>query len=333
MNFRCAIDQPLPARAEYRQRIPFAGWVLGSAEVVSVSAWQGTTLLGETRVLFSRPDVNAALGLPENARTGFRFFGVVGAQHLGQRLDVELRVELAGSPQLHPLASLSIALLPVDYQDGAYGNLCNPACVDLHRREHIYSSGDPAEAPSPECVQLLENYLPPGASVLDVGCGVGAYARALTARGHAWLGAELSPRLLGALARRGLPHHAIHRPRWPFRYRLPFPDGSFDAAIAIEVLEHTSDPVRFVREVRRVVRQRACFSVPNAELLAFWAPRMLAPWHILEGDHRHFFSRFILRELLQRSFRHVEVLEYGTAPATTREDLNVGYHLFAFADV
>ncbi|QYM80752.1 class I SAM-dependent methyltransferase [Horticoccus luteus] len=290
-------------------------------------------MLGETHALFSRPDVNAALHLPDGARTGFRFFGVASTQHLGRRLDVEIRVRLAGASAPVVLTTVSVALSAVDYQDGAYGNLCNPACVDLHHRVHIYSSGAPAETPSPECVQLLANYLPRGSDVLDVGCGVGAYAAALAAQGHTWMGAELSPSLLRELTRRGLPHRAIRRPRWPFRYRLPFRDRRFDAAIAIEVLEHTTDPVRFVQEVRRVVRRRACFSVPNAELLAFWAPRMLAPWHMLEGDHRNFFSRFILRDLLLRSFRHVEVFDYGTAPATTRENLNVGYHLFAFADV
>lgn len=333
MDFRCAIDQPNPARAEYRQRIPFAGWVHGLGEISAVSAWHGDELLGQTRALFVRPDVNAALHLPVTALTGFRFFGVADRRHTGTPLRVELRATIAADAQEKKIGDLTVPLVDVDYVDRAYGNLCNPACVDVHHRHHIYSTGEPAEAPSPECLQLLADYLPPGASVLDVGCGVGAYAHPLHERGFTWTGAELSPRLLRELRQRGLPHRRIRRPVWPFRYRLPFATGSFEAAIAIEVLEHTVDPARFVQEIRRVVRRRACFSVPNAELLPFWAPGLIAPWHVLEGDHRNFFSRFILRALLSRFFRHVEVLDYGTSPAETREGVNIGYHLFAFADV
>jgi len=37
-------------------------------------------------------------------------------------------------------------------------------------------------------------------------------------------------------------------------YELPFPDGSFDAAFAHVVFLHLSDPVRALREIRRVLR-------------------------------------------------------------------------------
>jgi SAM-dependent methyltransferase len=37
-------------------------------------------------------------------------------------------------------------------------------------------------------------------------------------------------------------------------YELPFPDGSFDAAFAHAVFMHLGDPVRALREIRRVLR-------------------------------------------------------------------------------
>jgi len=334
MTVHYALDQPTGTRAEYRQRIPFAGWIhVSSASVAGVSAWHEGELLGETYLLFPRPEVSATLNAPANACTGFRFFGLTDRAQMGSNLRVQLRAHLKDLPDSHLFAELSVPLHSEDYTDAAYGNLVNPDVLDVHHRRHIYSSGSPAEQPSAECLQLLVDYLPPHASVLDVGCGVGAYARPLRERGHAWMGAEIDGGLLAELNRRKLPHHAIRRPRWPFGYRLPFASGSFDAAIAIEVLEHTTDPDRFLREIRRVVRRRACFSVPNLEVLPFWSRRMILPWHILEGDHRNFFSRFILHRLLSRHFRRVEVIDYGQSPAKTSEGIIIGYHLFAVCEV
>lgn len=37
------------------------------------------------------------------------------------------------------------------------------------------------------------------------------------------------------------------------------------------------------------------------------------PWHLLEGDHKNFFTRTSLRTLLQRYFRQVEIFSYGVS--------------------
>jgi ubiquinone/menaquinone biosynthesis C-methylase UbiE len=46
-------------------------------------------------------------------------------------------------------------------------------------------------------------------------------------------------------------------------YRLPYPDNAFDLVICTEVLEHLSDPVKAVREIKRVSGKYVLFSVPN----------------------------------------------------------------------
>jgi SAM-dependent methyltransferase len=45
--------------------------------------------------------------------------------------------------------------------------------------------------------------------------------------------------------------------------RLPFPSGSFDLVLAIEVLEHVPDPAAALRELARVGRGRFVLSVPR----------------------------------------------------------------------
>ncbi len=246
---------------------------------------------------------------------------------------LEVRAEfLDGSIAL--LGTVNIRLLADDRTGGAFGDICNPQKTALLGREHLYATGCPAETASADCVNLIADYLPAHASLLDVGCGIGAYCDPLRSRDHTWIGCETSRACLDELTRRGLPHRAIKRPLWPWaHYRLPAKDREFDVTLAIEVLEHIRQPARFVAELARVTRRRALISVPNLEILPFLADRLVAPWHLLERDHCGFFSRFNLRPLLQDHFRHVEILDYGTHPLTTAEGLPLAYHLFAICDV
>jgi SAM-dependent methyltransferase len=99
----------------------------------------------------------------------------------------------------------------------------------------------------PRRVHLLAGvaarWLPAHASVLDVGCGDGLLAATL---------AELRPdlQITGAEI---APRPGCLVPVTGFDgARLPFPDGSFTAALLIDVLHHTTAPATLLREVARV---------------------------------------------------------------------------------
>ncbi len=103
-------------------------------------------------------------------------------------------------------------------------------------------------------------------SVLDVGCGEGVlterFARQLEG-GHV-VGIDLEdPKLRDEWARRT-------RPNLEFRAvggsDLPFRDGEFDVACAIEVLEHVPDPEHTLAEMVRVARRHVLVSVPREPL-------------------------------------------------------------------
>jgi SAM-dependent methyltransferase len=92
-----------------------------------------------------------------------------------------------------------------------------------------------------------------GLVVADLGCGDGRTVRKL-------LALDPSPRLVHALDHSaGLPDDLLHDERVSSRIvdleeRLPFPDGSLDRVVSMNVVEALGDPAQFLAEYHRVLR-------------------------------------------------------------------------------
>lgn len=110
---------------------------------------------------------------------------------------------------------------------------------------------------NPWLVERIANGLGSGQRVLDIGCGGGFTANHLAREGHRVTGIDLSPGSL-AVARRHDATGGVCYLRAD-ALALPFPDASFDAACAMDFLEHTEDPARAVREAARVLRAGGLF--------------------------------------------------------------------------
>ncbi len=107
-------------------------------------------------------------------------------------------------------------------------------------------------------VRLLPKLLPevfaperrsPAPRVLDVGCGYGYLVAELRARGIDASGVEVS-RGEALHARTVLRVPVVNEPL----ERAGFAPGSFDCVLSAEVIEHTLDPVAFLRQQVRVLR-------------------------------------------------------------------------------
>lgn len=112
---------------------------------------------------------------------------------------------------------------------------------------------------------VLSSRLPPGARVLDFGCGSGDITRALAAAGFAMTGIDLSAAMI-AVARQTQSARPIEwQSATPGAVILPFADGSFDGALASSVLEYHPDCAGQVREIHRVLKPGGmfAFSVPD----------------------------------------------------------------------
>ncbi len=116
-----------------------------------------------------------------------------------------------------------------------------------------------------------------GLRMLDLGCGKGRFARALAGRGAELIGLDLSRGMLAAA-------DGLDRVQASAR-RLPFRSSSFDAVLAVEVLEHLEpqalDPV--LAEARRVLRPGGRFVIVDKNVCSWnaerpWLPSVALKW-------------------------------------------------------
>jgi ubiquinone/menaquinone biosynthesis C-methylase UbiE len=96
----------------------------------------------------------------------------------------------------------------------------------------------------------------PGEDVLDVGCGPGFYCAELAEEvgpSGSVVGIDSSPAMLELAARRSREHECVELRRGD-ALSLPVDDGSFDAALCVQVLEYIRDPIAALTEMRRALR-------------------------------------------------------------------------------
>lgn len=305
------------------------GWVwldLLHPEILSVEAWSGDTLAGETRALYDRPDVSVAHGLAPGTRTGFELFAHHPGAKAGGELTVHITARLRDGSRTPPLARAMATTINRDYRLNHFGILLDRRTTAIQGRRNIFAEGPSQAEGSGEVALLLRRYLgPPPRRVVDVGCGLGSYGRGLLADGYDWVGAEVDAADCAELARLGLPHRQVDGRTLPFR------DGEFDSALCLEVLEHIEHPRDFLREVHRVAPRQLIVSVPNCELLGYLWDHLATPWHMLEADHKNFFTRWSLGALLREFYPEVELRFHTPYPLRTIEQTPLHYHLFAVA--
>jgi ubiquinone/menaquinone biosynthesis C-methylase UbiE len=144
-------------------------------------------------------------------------------------------------------------------------------------------------------------------SVLDVGCGEGVLTRrwAQAVEGRV-VGIDLEdPAIQAEWEKRRAPNLEY---RVMKAENLPFGDGEFDLACAIEVLEHVPEPEHTVAEMARVAGGHLLVSVPREPL---WRALNLARGAYLRelGNTPGHLNHWSKRGFVELLSRHGEVLE------------------------
>jgi len=123
---------------------------------------------------------------------------------------------------------------------------------------------------------------PAAARILDLGCGTGEIAAAISQRGYRVTACDFAEEMI-AVARS---HHARTPVDWvclePDWKALPFPDASFDGIVASSVFEYLDDVPRVAAELARVLRPEGVLlaTVPNPcnSVRKFEARLQSVPW-------------------------------------------------------
>jgi SAM-dependent methyltransferase len=117
-------------------------------------------------------------------------------------------------------------------------------------------------------------------SLLDIGCGPGTITADLAARVAPGpvIGVDQSADVLDVARaeaqRRNLSNVSFGTADV---HKLDFPDDTFDVVHAHQVLQHVADPVRALREMRRVCRPGGVIAARDADYAGFiWFPRLPA---------------------------------------------------------
>jgi len=122
--------------------------------------------------------------------------------------------------------------------------------------------------------------LPAGSRVLDVGAGIGQYRRFFSHCDYRAHDFGLEPATAGQYT--ALDYQSDIT-------AIPVPDGSFDAVLCTEVLEHVPEPIAAVKELARILR-------PGGSLLIsapLGSHLHQEPYHFYGGYTPHWYSRFL----------------------------------------
>lgn len=138
----------------------------------------------------------------------------------------------------------------------------------------------------------------PASLVLDAGCGTGAMVELLTQMGIRPVGFDLRPEGLVATKRSSRTAILFQAES----SRLPVADDVFDAALALDVLEHVDDRA-MLAEIVRILRPGACLVLTVPALPSLWSYRDEAAGHLRR------YSKDSLERLLQEA--RLEVCDLG----------------------
>jgi len=133
--------------------------------------------------------------------------------------------------------------------------------------------------------------------ILDIGCGTGGLMRELEAFGEVH-GVDNSEQAIAFCHTRGVMNTKLGSIT-----DIPYPAGSFDVVLALDVLEHVDDDIRGISEMKRVLR-------PGGIMIIF-SPAFQFLWGTTdEVGHHH--RRYTLPELRQKLSREQVTIEFSS---------------------
>ncbi|HEY1536768.1 MAG TPA: class I SAM-dependent methyltransferase, partial [Polyangiaceae bacterium] len=176
--------------------------------------------------------------------------------------------------------------------------------------------------PNSVLVALLERHVlseRPSARILDIGCGAGANARRIVERAPLARIVGIEPNAQAAQLARKTCHEVFEGTLEAWLASAPL--GNFDSVLLSDVLEHTVDPIGFLRSLSALPNLRGAkliVSVPNYGVwynrLRTLAGRFEYSWSgLYDRTHLRFFTRSSLKSVLD--YAGFELLDEACTPS------------------
>jgi ubiquinone/menaquinone biosynthesis C-methylase UbiE len=161
-----------------------------------------------------------------------------------------------------------------------------------HEGDNPFQGWENIQANNARTVELVGEFVPEAATILEVGCGIGDLLQHF--RRYVTAGLDIAQPYVDECQRRGLSVFQ-GRAEW-----TGLPAASFDCVIAADLLEHVLDVNRVVKECLRVLKKGGTFvvRVPDSEIMASY----MSPGYEYEYIHLRSFQPAELWLLFQRVF-------------------------------
>ena len=123
-------------------------------------------------------------------------------------------------------------------------------------------------------LDLLSQYLPDGARMLDLGCGPGISTRLLAARGYRPIGADISTLFLSASPAQAASRAELPRPDLlaADAAAIPLASCCLDAVVGFEFIEHVTDVAAVLTECTRILKPGGWLIIHSPNLCSPFFP-------------------------------------------------------------
>ncbi|MEZ4617379.1 MAG: class I SAM-dependent methyltransferase [Caldilineaceae bacterium] len=173
---------------------------------------------------------------------------------------------------------------------------------------------------------FLRPYLKPGMRLLDCGCGPGSITlglAAMVAPGET-IGIDSDPGSID-LSRKLAAEQGSANVRFEVAdvNEIPFPDASFDVVFSHAVLLHLRNPIRALKEMRRVLKQGGLIGIRNDDMDGML---MVPPDSLLEQGWA------LMEQVMQRNGGNIRGAKHSRAwlreGGFTRTELSASYEYY-----
>ncbi|MFH0773554.1 MAG: class I SAM-dependent methyltransferase [bacterium] len=174
----------------------------------------------------------------------------------------------------HPPTAKSMQKAFNEYAEVIDTNCTNEASLMLKERLHV-----------------LDHYLPKKSNILDVGCGNGLFLELVLKKGHIPTAMDIASQYVERLQKKGIQGYTSMR---------DIPRKSFDAITAFDVIEHTTNPQKFIRDIKDKLKKNSYIMLTTPNLLGISGRILRQKWWVFGPDgHFTLFSPNSLRIILE----------------------------------